>query len=122
MMLSAAGGLYDRHPAFVNFPMLSFMDPLTSLNFGTFICAKERIKTKKAIKNVAISAKVAIQAWCCLLCKAGSHPRGLPLPLLGLARDRSIAGLLWESFRGITGSQRRAPSGASAGPVTSFSS
>ena len=43
-------------------PMLSFMDPLTSLNFGTFICAKERIKTKKAINNVAMSAKVAIQA------------------------------------------------------------
>ena len=43
-------------------PMLSFIEPLTSLNLGTFICAKDSNSTKNAMSKVAISAKVAIQA------------------------------------------------------------
>ena len=43
-------------------PKAFFMLPLICLNFGTLNSANERIKTKKAINSVAISAKVAIQA------------------------------------------------------------
>ena len=43
-------------------PNAFFKLPLICLNFGTLNSAKERIKTKNAIKRVAISAKVAIHA------------------------------------------------------------
>ena len=42
-------------------PNATANDPLTCSNFGTFTFAKERIKTKKAISRVAMSANVAIQ-------------------------------------------------------------
>ena len=60
MMLSAVGGSTTGTTRCT--PMLSFIEPLTSLNFGTFICAKDNSSTKNAIRSVAMSAKVAIQA------------------------------------------------------------
>ena len=39
-----------------------FKDPDICLNLGTLNSAKDKIKTKKAIRSVAISAKVAIHA------------------------------------------------------------
>ena len=48
-------------------PKAFLNDPLTSLYFGTFISAKDKMSTKKAISSVAISANVAIQAGAPLL-------------------------------------------------------
>ena len=60
MILSAVGGSTTGTTRCT--PMLSFIEPLTSLNLGTFICAKDSSSTKNAMSKVAISAKVAIQA------------------------------------------------------------
>ena len=43
-------------------PKAFFNEPEICLNFGTLNSAKDRIRTKKAISSVAMSAKVAIQA------------------------------------------------------------
>ena len=43
-------------------PKASFKEPEICLNFGTLNSANDKINTKKAIKSVAISANVAIQA------------------------------------------------------------
>ena len=43
-------------------PNASRSEPEICLNLGTLNSAKERIRTKNAISNVAISAKVAIHA------------------------------------------------------------
>ena len=43
-------------------PNASRSEPEICLNFGTLNSANDRIKTKKAINNVAISANVAIHA------------------------------------------------------------
>ena len=43
-------------------PKAFFSEPEICLNFGTLNSANDRIRTKKAISNVAISANVAIQA------------------------------------------------------------
>ena len=43
-------------------PKAFFSDPEICLNFGTLNSANDRIRTKNAIRSVAMSAKVAIQA------------------------------------------------------------
>ena len=60
IILSAVGGSTTGTTRCT--PMLSFIEPLTSLNLGTFICAKDSSSTKNAMSKVAISAKVAIHA------------------------------------------------------------
>ena len=52
-------------------PKAAFIEPAICLYLGTFISAKDSRSTKKAISNVAISAKVAIHAGAPPLGQAG---------------------------------------------------
>ena len=99
--------------------MLSFIEPLTSLNFGTFICAKERIKTKKAINRVAMSANVAIQAGAPPLHggQSSSGASSTSLTTLATAMLELSGEASEESLLSVA-----SPSGASTGSVTPFSS
>ena len=117
-MLSAVGG--STTGTCLCTPIVSFMDPLTSLNFGTFICANERIKTKKAINNVAISAKVAIQAGAPPLQGGQSSSGASSISSATLATATVFGASTGTSAESLLPSA--SPSGTSTGSVVTFSS